>query len=317
MEGKSMKNNMNNRPVIGILAQPTLTGKISIYGKYYIDAAYVKFVESSGARVVPLRFDLPRDEMRSYFDQLNGILFAGGGVDLVEKNGDLTPYMKSQQMLVNWAIEAYEKNGDYMPMWGTCLGFQGLAIALANDSSVMQSGFDSENMAIPLDFTMPESKIIESTRLFNPKEVDSVQMRDIVYLLGNKNVTFNAHHDGIPIDRWISNSNLNKQVRLISTNLDRNGRKYASLLEHSKYPIYGSQFHPEKSMFEWNPNEVINHSLESVKVNSYFGKFFINECRKNSHTFKSEQFLEKSLIYQFTPVYTYPLVNDFEQCYFV
>src|SRR3989338_1695891 len=138
---------VNNRPVIGILAQPTLTGKISKYGQYYIDAAYVKFVESSGARVVPVRFDLPVEELRAYFDQLNGMLFAGGSIDLVE-SGHFTPYLKSQQLFVQWSIEEYEKRGDYFPIWGTCLGFQSLALILAYDPAVMESGFDSENMTL-------------------------------------------------------------------------------------------------------------------------------------------------------------------------
>ncbi|KAG2378683.1 hypothetical protein C9374_007831 [Naegleria lovaniensis] len=309
---------MNTRPIIGILAQPTLSGKISRFGKYYIDAAYVKFVESSGARVVPIRFDLPVHQLREYFEQINGLLLPGGAIDLVDNSThEFTPYLVSQQLFVNWAIEAFHSRQDYFPIWGTCLGMQSLSLILANDPSVMESGFDSENMAIPLDFTMNNQELLYNTRMFSLEYAPLGDMLNLIQTLRTKNVTFNAHKDGIPMDNWLGNEQLRKHVKLLSTNLDRNGRKYASLFEHESYPIYASQFHPEKAIFEWNTEEVINHSYESVTTNTFFGRFFVNECRKNFHRFKSSQAEDAALIYHYTPVYTYELVQDFEQCYFI
>jgi len=34
---------------------------------------------------------------------------------------------------------------------------------------------------------------------------------------------------------------------------------YASTIEGTKYPIYGSQFHPEKNTYEWYTVEAIPH----------------------------------------------------------
>ena len=39
-------------------------------------------------------------------------------------------------------------------------------------------------------------------------------------------------------------------------------------MEAKEYPIFGIQFHPEKSVFEWNSKEGIKHSEMAVKVNA-------------------------------------------------
>nr|CAG4719003.1 unnamed protein product [Naegleria fowleri] len=204
---------------------------------------------------------------------MNGLLLPGGAIDLVDHSThEFTPYLMSQQLIVRWEIEAFHSKQDYFPIWGTCIGMLSLALSLANDSSVMESGFDSENMAILLDFTMNNQELLYNTRMFS---LESAPLGDI------------------------------------------KGRKYASLFEHEIYPIYASQFHPEKAIFGWNTEEVINHSYESVTTNTFFGRFFVNECRKNFHRFKSSQIEDAALIYHYNPVYTYELVRDFEQCYFV
>ena len=39
----------------------------------------------------------------------------------------------------------------------------------------------------------------------------------------------------------------------MSTNTDENGIEFVSTIEHKTRPIYGTQWHPEKNNFEWNP----------------------------------------------------------------
>ena len=50
-----------------------------------------------------------------------------------------------------------------------------------------------------------------------------------------------------------------------------------SLCSAYNYPIYGTQWHPEKNAFFWNPRFVINHSKRAVKAAEYFARFFVNE----------------------------------------
>lgn len=44
-----------------------------------------------------------------------------------------------------------------------------------------------------------------------------------------------------------------------------------------KYPIYGTQWHPEKLSFEWTPKEVIDHSPDAIFVGQYMANFFVNQ----------------------------------------
>ena len=64
-----------------------------------------------------------------------------------------------------------------------------------------------------------------------------------------------------------------------------------------EYPFYGTQWHPEKNIFEWTKYEAINHSPTAVQVSQHFANFFVNEARRNNNTFSSESELESYLIY--------------------
>jgi gamma-glutamyl hydrolase len=54
-------------------------------------------------------------------------------------------------------------NGGYFPLWGTCLGFQTLSV-LVSSIDILDGGFDSENLPLPLNFTSlgPASRLFRS-----------------------------------------------------------------------------------------------------------------------------------------------------------
>ena len=43
------------------------------------------------------------------------------------------------------------------------------------------------------------------------------------------------------------------------------------------YPIYGTQWHPEKNVFEWTTKEGINHSEHAVMIAQTAANFFVSE----------------------------------------
>ena len=49
----------------------------------YIAASYVRFLESAGARVVPILYDESRKSIKEKVSKLNGLLFPGGGGNYV------------------------------------------------------------------------------------------------------------------------------------------------------------------------------------------------------------------------------------------
>ena len=54
-------------------------------------------------------------------------------------------------------------------------------------------------------------------------------------------------------------------------------------MESEKYPFMGTQFHPEKQIFQWNDNEGYNHEWDSVQLNRYFADTFVKETREQSN----------------------------------
>jgi len=54
-----------------------------------------------------------------------------------------------------------------------------------------------------------------------------------------------------------------------------------------KYPVYGTQWHPEKVGFEWWASEVINHSRDSIIANRQTSDFLRSEAAKNFNSFPS------------------------------
>lgn len=76
--------------------------------------------------------------------------------------------------------------------------------------------------------------------------------------------------------------------------------QFISAVESKQYPIYGTQFHPEKNNFEWRVPA--NHGLNAIMGSQYFADFFVQQARKNSHKFASQDEFNKYVIYNWEPV---------------
>ena len=223
----------NNYPIIGIFTQPYPAVNPSC-GKecLYLAASYVKFIESAGARVVPISFHATEAELDDLLGKINGVLFPGGGDE----------FPPSAQYTYD-KIKAMNDAGDFMPLWGTCMGFQWLLIAQSGDANILDppSGqLDSYNLSIPLDFT--------ST--FKESQIFSSAPQEITAILATQNVTMNNHHYGIFPDHFDATPELSSFFNVLSTNKDRQGVEFVSMIEAFKYPIIGVEWHPEKNLFE-------------------------------------------------------------------
>lgn len=137
--------NCNFRPVIGIYSAPLYetTASCNVSGKCdYVAASYVKWLEHAGAEAVPIRYNSTDEEIEAIFGQVNGVLFPGGGSE--------TP--TGARRVVELALKSNDE-GDFFPIWGTCLGFEWLVQILSGDDEILQSGFDAENISLPLNLT--------------------------------------------------------------------------------------------------------------------------------------------------------------------
>jgi gamma-glutamyl hydrolase len=65
----------------------------------------------------------------------------------------------------------------------------------------------------------------------------------------NQPITQNLHSFGVDPDTF--RQQLSTFFRALSTNFDINHKEFISTFEAIKYPIYATQFHPERNAFEW------------------------------------------------------------------
>jgi gamma-glutamyl hydrolase len=79
----------------------------------------VRWLENSGARVVPILYGGDWDETLEKLDHLNGVLFCGGSATSKD-------YIAFGKQIFEQAIQKNDE-GNYFPLWGTCLGFEDLA----------------------------------------------------------------------------------------------------------------------------------------------------------------------------------------------
>ncbi|KAL6059606.1 folate gamma-glutamyl hydrolase [Balamuthia mandrillaris] len=211
----------NSRPIIGVLTQPTThSPSFQSFGRSYLPADYVKWLEAAGARVVPVDYGASKEHLRHLFESVNGILFTGGGLDLP---GSL--YLRNSMLLYQWAIEANNK-GDHFPLWGTCQGFEMFAIIASGNDSVLGS-FSGENLALSLDFTSQA----RNSRMFGSLPAD------VYETFAMKPITQNLHHLGVSPQSFLENRGLGKAYAVLSVNKDTNGKIFVSSMEGKDYPL--------------------------------------------------------------------------------
>ncbi|RWS15768.1 AT-rich interactive domain-containing protein 2-like protein [Dinothrombium tinctorium] len=273
------------------------------HGYSYLAASYVKWLESAGARVVPIHISQSFEYYQQLLEQINGVLLPGGN----QYFGD-SEYSDAAVKLWNLTIEMNQKN-DYFPLFGTCLGFEGLFFLQANQTNPL-TNCSANDIALPINFTFKDPNETRLFRYASPR---------LLNVLKTKNVTANYHHNCMTRANF-TKFGLDNFYQILSLSKDRNGFEFISSIEAKSFPIYGVQFHPEKNIFEFLIHEHLEnipHSAEAVEVGQYFANFFVNETRKNCHRFKNKLVETSSLIYNFNPEYTGIHGRDtFEQIYF-
>lgn len=204
------------------------------HGAQFFPASYVKWLESGGVRVVPIRSDAPADETRALLKQLNGALFTGGASSFFFANGSMTPYAATAQLVYDEVVSAAAA-GESWPLWGTCLGHELIAVLGARDAAVLTGGFDSENLTESVAWTPAAA----ASRLWGAAA-------DVRALYAAEPIAMNAHTQGVTPADFKANAALSGSFDVLGTSVDRKGREFIASLEHKTLPIYTTQWHSEK-----------------------------------------------------------------------
>lgn len=293
-------NPFTDRPVVGIVTLPITVPSQRKLGPSSFATSYARWVEAGGARVVPIFYDSTKEELDFLLPRLNGVFYTGGLVDFnpTEEDPEGAKYLFTTEYLYNYVM-AENKKGNYYPIWGTCLGFERLMQLMANDpNATIIEEVDAENFAINLGFTA-EGWL---SRLFGG--MSYVLFKEVASPLGN--LAFNNHGLGIDPD-VLKASPAGKELHILSVDADRTGKPFVSTVEGKRYPIYGTQWHPEKAPWEWNPEHHISHSDWALTFSNYMGRFFAEECKYNKNKFESEDQLSRYLVANWPSLLTGPV----------
>ena len=270
-------------PVIGILSEPITTNDNET--EYMIAASYVKWLEVSGARSIPIPYDATPMQVNDIFAQVDGVLFPGGG-------GKSMPI--AARHIWRLAKKVNTKDRGFFPIWGTCLGFEYLLMLASENDDILEGGFDAENISLPL-------------HLYPSASSGSMLYAGIEETVQTNNITLNNHMFGITPYRFARDSKLTSMFNVTSINKDRRGRYFVSTIEPKDpkaNPYYGVQYHPEKNAFEYAtypgtdiPYEDIDHSPDGLILTTHLGNFFVQLARQSRKDVRP-------MLYP--PVYSYP-----------
>uniref|UniRef100_A0A1B6KSW3 folate gamma-glutamyl hydrolase n=1 Tax=Graphocephala atropunctata TaxID=36148 RepID=A0A1B6KSW3_9HEMI len=293
-----------DRPIIGVLSQELGAEAKSKYpGKTsFIPASYVKAIEASGARVVPIFINRTQYHYECIMSSINGVVFPGGGVNFENPNG----FAAAGRIIMDIA-EKLQDSGVSFPILGVCQGYQ-LLMYLASNSIAEKDilvDCDTTNIALPLDFKPG----------FQQSQLYRYASQEILEILKTLPVTSN-HHALCVTESMLRSHGLDNSWRVLSTNKDDHGLEFISSSEHCQRPFVGLQFHPEKNMYEWNPLQANPHSRKAILSARHFYDWLVAESRANNQSFLSVHEEVNNLIYNFSPVYTARKGGYVEQIYF-
>ncbi|KAL3508786.1 hypothetical protein ACH5RR_028187 [Cinchona calisaya] len=289
---------LNYRPVIGILSHPGdgASGRLNnATNASYIAASYVKFVESAGARVIPLIYNEPLGVLEKKLSLVNGVLFTGGWA----KDG---LYFDIVGTVFKKVLEKNDA-GDHFPLVAICLGFELLTMIISKDNNILEQ-FSAVDQASTLQFTRNIN--LEGTvfQRFPP---------DLLKKLSTDCLVMQNHHYGISPERFRETADLCNFFQILTTSADENDKVYVSTVKANHYPVTAFQWHPEKNAFEWGLS-MIPHSEDAIQVTQYVANFFVGEARKSLNRPPARKLLD-NLIYNYTPTYCGKAGRGYDEVY--
>lgn len=191
-------------------------------------------------------------------------------------------------------------------------GLELLSVLTANKNALVSCS--ANDLALSMDF-------VDRGKLFAAGQSDPLNLTQdyagqVMKCLSTHNISYHYHHKCLT-DQALQVARLDNFYRPLAYSYDKLGMKFIAIMEAIDYPFFGVQFHPEKASYEFvikHGQHNISHSAKAQVVSRYFADFFVNQARSSSHqtTVKS---VERTLIYNYQPMYTGILRDMYEQRY--
>lgn len=289
MEWKD-KVDINKEPVLGVITQSLenyMQGdpRFKDY-KSYVMVDYVRYLEASGARVIPIVYNETAAVTQDKMDHIDGVLFPGG-------DGD---YDVLGRRVFDEVIKKNDA-GQFFPAWGICLGYENMVKYTSSIGWDILDHFYIDTASLPLQFV----KLPMKTRFY---ENLGKQAFDFV----KSNFTYNSHSWGMDPKKMMADKGLSSFWDLTAVSfMPNNGTHpmpFVASIEAKKYPIFGTQYHPEKPSELWIDGKAINHAWESIDLQRHFSETFVKMSRAVKNSYGNWTETDKHLISNFDVIHT-------------
>lgn len=98
---------------------------------HFIESSHVKFLEAAGARVIPIDYERPYEELKKLFSQINGLYIPGDSKSLV--NNANKEFAMTIRKITKWAQIHNEKESQHFPILGVGYGMMAMLKSQINE----------------------------------------------------------------------------------------------------------------------------------------------------------------------------------------
>jgi len=283
----------------------------------FFPASYSKWLRRQNVQVVPVDIYSSEEDLRLLMGSVDGMLLTGGAVPLLHSESkiriddsfsnigrltELSFYTRKIRQIVQIAKELNAQRNNNYPIWGTCLGFEGLILAEAG-LEVRFSDIDNNNFNTNLQLTDQgaDSKFV---RYFDPVDIEKTK-KDPIFFFNHDHAFF--------LSEFLKNEALMREYRVVATAATKYNRytePIVAVIENRNYPFYGVQFHPEKNQFESKVN--VDRSDATLVLMDKIAAFF---CDKLDTAADDAQLLNIEQKFQDVSVYVGSNIGVFDEVY--
>ena len=264
----------HDHPMVGVISYPgSPSAKDSTS---YIQVETAKFIESTGARNVGIRFDQDWPTSVKILQSLNGIYIQNSF------NGEKSQNPIFKETLKNAYEYSSDKNaqGITFPIWTSGITALQLSEVLSStqDMAKFTEKIDALDYATTLniiEFLTPNEKVQITNMRTN--FLKPATMENIVY--------FNQDR-GMTVESFKNDKFLSSNFDVVATATDRQGKEFIAILKGKEVPVVLS-FALFEAVYNFYPKTAVPHSSEATRLAVQFSKSFTNMCRANDQTYGS------------------------------
>lgn len=189
--------------------------------------------------------------------------------------------MKKVEKIIKLAFEQNSQNNRF-PLWGTCLGFEAIIHAFSR-YEIPRTYINTENKNMKIKWIKENYENSEFSKVLRKSIADTMSEEPISYFAQHFGFTLNAFNGQKPL----------RENFLPIGYYEKKGKKIVSAIQHKYFPIVGTQFHPEKVLFEHKNKVNVKLTRESAIASQELARILFDNAMKNTNVFHDIDMLER------------------------